>query len=213
MYARVFGWFGGALLTGALALTSTGAAAPQAARQAERAPQACVSTPASSECECVDLDNLPEKLSAMNVIAPRIAAERFALAARVMSRAQLALQEAMPAMPAAPDSPSFEVFSSDSGSGWLGIGMEEISSAKAKDLKLPADRGVLVTSVVDDSPAAKAGLKSGDVITEFDGQRVEGTMALGRLVREVPAGRTVILSVWRDGHSQSITFNVTVPLD
>ena len=209
MYRRVFGWFGGAMLTAALALTSTGAAAPHArVPQPKPAPQACVSTPASSDCVCVDLHELPETLSALDVVAPQIAADRLALAAEAMSRVPLELQQAMPAAPEAPDGQSFEIFSSDSGSGWLGIGMEEVSTAKAKDLKLPADRGVLVTSVVDDSPAAKSGLKAGDVITEFDGQRVEGTLAFGRMVREVPAGRTVSLSIWREGHSQSLTVQV-----
>src|SRR5271156_5421612 len=94
---------------------------------------------------------------------------------------------------------------SDEAPGWLGIRMEEIGSEKTKELKLPAERGALVTFVSEDSPAAKAGLKVNDVVTDFDGQRVEGTMALQRMVREVPSGRSVTLNVWRDGHSQAIS--------
>jgi len=96
----------------------------------------------------------------------------------------------------------------DDAPGWLGIRMDEVSSAKAKELKLPAERGALVTYVSDDSPAAKAGLKVNDVVTDFEGQRVESTMALQRMVREVPSGRTVTLNVWRDGHSQTVSVQI-----
>lgn len=89
----------------------------------------------------------------------------------------------------------------ENGSGWLGVAIEEVSSDKAKELKLPADRGVLLSEVQDDSPAAKGGLQSGDVITEFDGERVEGTLAFRRMVRETPPGRSIELAYWRDGHS------------
>ncbi len=89
------------------------------------------------------------------------------------------------------------------GSAWMGVAIEEVSDAKAKELKLPAVRGVLLTEVQDDSPAAKAGLKPGDVITEYDGERVEGTAAFRRMIRETPPGRTVRITYWRDAKSQS----------
>ena len=89
------------------------------------------------------------------------------------------------------------------GSAWMGVAIEEVSDDKAKELKLPAVRGVLLTEVQDDSPAAKAGLKPGDVITEYDGERVEGTTAFRRMIRETPPGRTVRLTYWRDAQSQS----------
>jgi len=91
----------------------------------------------------------------------------------------------------------------DVGSGWFGVTIDEVSEDKAKELKLPAVRGVLLTEVEDNSPAAKAGLKAGDVITEYDGARVEGTVAFRRMVRETPPGRTVQLTYWRDALSQS----------
>lgn len=89
--------------------------------------------------------------------------------------------------------------------GWLGIGIDEVTADKAKELKLSAERGVLVTEVEADSPAAKAGLKANDVITEYNGQRVEGTTQFRRLVRETPAGRPAQITVWRDGRAQSLT--------
>jgi serine protease Do len=93
----------------------------------------------------------------------------------------------------------------DEGASWLGVESQEISSEKAKELKLPAERGVLLERIVPDSPAAKAGLKDSDVITEINGQRVEGAAQFRRMIHEIPAGRTVQLTVWRDGHAQSIS--------
>lgn len=95
-------------------------------------------------------------------------------------------------------------FGDESGS-WLGVETREVSPDKVKELKLPAERGVLVGKVLEDSPAAKSGLKDGDVITEVNGQRVEGTAQFRRMVREIPAGRTVQLTVWRDGRAQTIS--------
>jgi serine protease Do len=91
----------------------------------------------------------------------------------------------------------------DQAAGWLGVGISDISAAKATELKLPAARGVLVEQVNPSSPAAKAGLKAGDVITDFGGQRVEGALQFRRLVRETPPGRTVQITYWRDAKSQT----------
>jgi serine protease Do len=127
--------------------------------------------------------------------------------------------EASPAMPSAQeirdkviqleDDPNeaqgnVQVFLGGDGS-WLGVETSEVTQQKAKDLKLPAERGAVVGRVLVDSPAAKAGLKQNDVITEINGQRVEGTAQFRRMIHEIPAGRAVQLTVWRDGHSQTIT--------
>ncbi len=93
----------------------------------------------------------------------------------------------------------------DGDSGWLGVQIGEVTADKTKELKLSAERGVLISEVENDSPAAKAGLKSGDVITEMNGQRIEGTVQFRRLVRETLAGRSVQLTVWRDGRSQQMS--------
>ena len=71
---------------------------------------------------------------------------------------------------------------------YLGIGVQDVDSERAKALKLNEDRGVEVTSVMADSPAAKAGLKEGDVVLEFNGEKVQGGEQLTRLVRETPVG-------------------------
>lgn len=91
------------------------------------------------------------------------------------------------------------------GGSWLGVETNEVTAEQVKELKLPAERGVLVGKIVADSPAAKAGLKERDVITELNGQRVEGTAQFRRMIREIPAGRTAQLTVLRDGRSQNVS--------
>jgi serine protease Do len=90
------------------------------------------------------------------------------------------------------------------GASWLGVETQEVTADKAKELKLSGEHGALIGKVLTDSPAAKAGLKENDIVTEINGQRVEGTTQFRRMIREIPAGRTVQLSVWRDGHQQTI---------
>jgi serine protease Do len=91
------------------------------------------------------------------------------------------------------------------GSSWLGVETHEVTADKAKELKLSAERGVVVGKIVPDSPAAKAGLKENDVVTEINGQRVEGAAQFRRMIHEIPAGRSVQLTVWRDGRTQTVS--------
>jgi serine protease Do len=91
-----------------------------------------------------------------------------------------------------------------SGGTYLGVNLCEIPSDRARELKLKEAYGVEITRVEDGSPAEKAGLKSGDVVLEYNGQRVEGMEQFGRLVRETPSGREVKLLISRNGAAQSI---------
>ncbi len=95
-----------------------------------------------------------------------------------------------------------------SGGSYLGVNLGEISGDRARELKLRETYGVEITRVEDSSPAEKAGLKSGDVVLEYNGQRVEGMEQFGRLVRETPAGREVKLLISRNGTTQTITATV-----
>ncbi len=93
-------------------------------------------------------------------------------------------------------------------SSYLGVGVAEINADRAKALKLKEERGVEITRVEDGSPAAKAGLKVGDVVLEYNGQRLEGTEQFVRMVRETPEGRQAKLLVSRDGATQTLTATI-----
>jgi serine protease Do len=97
-----------------------------------------------------------------------------------------------------------------SNSPYLGIGVRDIDPDSAKKFNLKDVRGAEITSVTEDSPAAKAGLKEGDVVLEFNGQPIEGQEQLSRMVRETPAGRQVKLGVWRNGGMQTLIATVEV---
>ena len=92
--------------------------------------------------------------------------------------------------------------------GWLGIAMQPLTPALAEAVGLHDHKGVLVDSITEDSPAAKADLHQGDVITAFDGKPIENSRDLAMAVADTQAGRTVGLTIWRDNHSRSV--NVTI---
>lgn len=103
---------------------------------------------------------------------------------------------------------NFNVVFGEEGGSWLGVETREVTSENAKELKLPGERGVVLGKIAPDSPASKSGLRENDVVTEMNGQPVEGAMQFRRMIHETPAGRNAQLTVWRDGHSQKI--NVTL---
>jgi len=109
--------------------------------------------------------------------------------------------------PAAPPAPPKLVIARG-GPSFLGVGIQEVDADRAKVLKLREEAGVEVTRVDADSPAEKAGLKAGDVITEYNGQRVEGLEQFSRMVRETPSGRDVKLSFMRNGVAQTATARI-----
>lgn len=88
---------------------------------------------------------------------------------------------------------------------FLGVGVEEVDSARAKELKLKEEHGVEIRRVDPESAADKAGLKEHDVVLEYNGQRVEGVEQFTRMVRETPVGRAVKLLISRDGNNQTLT--------
>jgi serine protease Do len=81
-----------------------------------------------------------------------------------------------------------------------------VSIRDLRDDDKGAQAGVLVEEVSADSPAEKAGIKKGDIIIEFDGERVRSVRQFTRLVQETPAGRKVSAALVRDG--QRITVSI-----
>ena len=87
--------------------------------------------------------------------------------------------------------------------GRLGVTIRDLSDEELKSGKSAA--GVKVDEVETDSPAAKAGFKSGDIVVEFDGERVRSSRQFTRLVQETPPGRSVQAAVQRDGQRVTLT--------
>jgi len=83
--------------------------------------------------------------------------------------------------------------------GWLGVQIQKVTPELAESFNLESERGALVADVVEDSPAARAGVKTGDIILSFNGQEVDGMRKLPRLVAAVPAGTKVKMKVLRRG--------------
>jgi serine protease Do len=92
--------------------------------------------------------------------------------------------------------------------GYLGVIIQDINPALARQFDLKSDSGALVGDVVPGGPADKAGLKSGDVIQEFDGKPVTDSRHLKMEVARVTPGDLVKVAVLRDGSSK--TFEVRV---
>ena len=91
------------------------------------------------------------------------------------------------------------------GGSHLGVRLEDVDRDDLSRLKLSEEKGALVKSVEEGSPADKAGLKAGDVVVRYHGETVLGAAQLARLVRETPPGRTVPIEVMRDGAAQKLT--------
>jgi S1-C subfamily serine protease len=86
----------------------------------------------------------------------------------------------------------------------LGVSYAPVTPAIAAQLNTPAEHGAVVLNVEPGSPAAQAGLARGDIITEVDGEAVEGESDLTRLVDEHKPGDRVTLTLLRQGAEQEV---------
>ncbi|ACF46583.1 protease Do [Prosthecochloris aestuarii DSM 271] len=93
--------------------------------------------------------------------------------------------------------------------GWLGVTIQDVDENIAKGLQLDPPEGVLVGTVVDDGPAASAGVKTGDVIIAIDGKKVTDTIELRNGIAETPPGTTVKLRVWRNGQVKLLSVRLS----
>jgi S1-C subfamily serine protease len=91
-----------------------------------------------------------------------------------------------------------------SSQGYLGVDLADVDQEKAQALKLKEVRGAIITLIDHDAPAGQIGLRVNDVVVKLNGQAVEGAEQLRRMLREIPAGRTVSLEISRDGNLQTI---------
>ena len=86
----------------------------------------------------------------------------------------------------------------------IGVSVRELNSEDAAKTKVQPAEGVYIEDVRDGTPAARAGLKPGDIIVDFDGERPRSTRHFTRLVRETAAGRTVKMTIVRDGSRRTV---------
>jgi len=86
--------------------------------------------------------------------------------------------------------------------GWLGVGIQPVTADLAAKFGVNEGEGVLVNEVFDSDPAARAGIKPGDIITKVDGKSVETPNMLSRLIASLPPGATAKVEVIRDGRRQ-----------
>lgn len=92
--------------------------------------------------------------------------------------------------------------------GWLGVQIQDVDRQLAKSFKLSRPEGALVAQVLDDSPAAKAGLEAGDVILAFGDHRVDSAADLPPLVGAIPPGQNAQVKILRNGKSRTIKVKV-----
>ncbi len=88
--------------------------------------------------------------------------------------------------------------------GWLGVQIQPVTDEVAESLGLTSAKGALVSAPQVDSPGAKAGIKSGDVITTVNGTAIEGPRELSRMIAGLGPNTNADVVVWRDGKSETL---------
>lgn len=92
--------------------------------------------------------------------------------------------------------------------GWLGVQVQTVTPELAETLSMEADHGALVTTVTPDSPAARAGIRQGDVILGFGDRPVETMRELPRMVAATEIGTSVPVEFMRNGRRQVVQVTV-----
>jgi len=92
--------------------------------------------------------------------------------------------------------------------GWLGVRIQDVTKEIAEVENLGKPRGALVASVAENSPSEKAGVKSGDIILEFDGQIIQEMKELPMIVAKTKVGKSVRVKIWRN--KKEITKTITL---
>ena len=89
--------------------------------------------------------------------------------------------------------------------GWLGVQVQPVTSDIADSLGLKEARGAIVDNPQDGSPAAKAGIEAGDVITAVNGTAIKDSRDLARTIATLAPGSSVKLDVFHKGESKTVT--------
>ncbi len=92
--------------------------------------------------------------------------------------------------------------------GWLGVLIQDVTRELAESFGMERPSGALVAKVLDDSPAAKAGVQVGDVVVEFDGKPIDYSSDLPPLVGRSAIGEDITMKIIRDGKQRNLTVQV-----
>lgn len=92
--------------------------------------------------------------------------------------------------------------------GWLGVSIQELTPELASQFGITETKGVLVSDVMDDSPAKKAGFERADVILEYDGKPMDSPTHLRNAVAQTPVGKKVVVKVIRDKKAKTIDLTI-----
>jgi serine protease Do len=92
--------------------------------------------------------------------------------------------------------------------GWIGVSVQSVTRAVAESYGLSGAQGAIVFSVTEDGPADEAGLVAGDLIIEFDGEKISGSRNLTALAAKAKAGAEVDVLFIREGEPKTVTLKV-----
>ncbi|MBW0148881.1 DegQ family serine endoprotease [Marinobacter arenosus] len=92
--------------------------------------------------------------------------------------------------------------------GWLGVLIQEVNRDLAESFGLKRPRGALVAEVMDGSPAQAAGLQSGDIVLEYDGEEIQLSSDLPPMVGRTPIGETASLNILRGGEEMTLDVEI-----
>ena len=92
--------------------------------------------------------------------------------------------------------------------GWLGVSIQPVTEEVAQSFGLKKAQGALISDVMVGSPAERAGIKQGDVITRFDGKEIKDPRQLQLVVAETPIGKQVQVELFRDGRTQTVALAI-----
>ena len=92
--------------------------------------------------------------------------------------------------------------------GRLGITIQQVNQPLADSFGLKAPQGALISSVEENSPAAKAGLRSGDVVLAFNGEKISNPSEFAAQVADLKPGSKTTVQVWRNGSTKSLDVTV-----
>ena len=92
--------------------------------------------------------------------------------------------------------------------GWIGVQVQSVTSDIAEGLGLKGTEGALVAEPLADSPAAKAGIVTGDVITALNGHPVKDAHDLAKQIGSMTPGATIKLTVWRKGEEKNFSLTL-----